>query len=152
LADNTLPKDRLSTAGLRQLMLDGHQYRDVLARALKLGTNDLIAIFHVCLDGPLTPQQLGRRMGMTSGTMTALLDRVENAGFLTRKHNPEDRRSLLITATPAGEDAIDWTNQQFGAVIELALAEVPDVTPEQFDSVITALSRALEKSAEGAQD
>ncbi|MPR09410.1 MarR family transcriptional regulator [Microvirga tunisiensis] len=35
-------------------------------------------------------------MHLTSGSGTALLDRLERAGFIRRIPNPDDRRSLLV--------------------------------------------------------
>ena len=42
----------------------------------------------------LTPTELARHRMMTSGGMTALLDRVERKGFVARSPNPADRRQL----------------------------------------------------------
>src|SRR5689334_18087707 len=89
------------TACVRILSVSGVHFSHVLARQLRLAPSDLTAIGHLYTDGPMTPRELATRMEMTSGTMTALLDRVEKAGFLSRQSNPNDRRSLLISVTPA---------------------------------------------------
>ena len=116
---------RRLTLGLRGLILSGDHFRDAKARSLQLGPSDVIVLGHLYNSGPLTPRELSQRMGMTSGTMTALLDRVAKAGFLTRNDNPEDRRSILITATPAGQHAMEWIYEQFDAVIRGVLADLP---------------------------
>src|SRR6478609_3729887 len=107
---------------LRLLSVTGEHLSHVLARQLKLAPSDLVALGHLYNDGPLTPRELATRMEMTSGTMTALLDRVERAGFLARNSNPDDRRSLLISTTPAGEHAVRWVDEHVDATLREALA------------------------------
>jgi DNA-binding MarR family transcriptional regulator len=52
-----------------------------------------------------TPQSvggLGDRLYLDSGTLTPLLKRMEQAGFVTRRRDPEDERRVLIDLTNAG--------------------------------------------------
>ena len=53
--------------------------------------------------GPCTVTELVRVFGMRHSTMTNVLDRLERAGHLVRKANPEDRRSFLIALTRKGK-------------------------------------------------
>ena len=46
--------------------------------------------------GPITAGELARRTGLTTGTITAVIDRLENAGFVRRAKDPNDRRRVLI--------------------------------------------------------
>jgi DNA-binding MarR family transcriptional regulator len=55
----------------------------------------------------LTPTDLARTRMMTSGGMTALLDRVEKKGLLAREPNPNDRRGSLVGLTDEGLRVID---------------------------------------------
>ena len=50
--------------------------------------------------GPSTPGQLAQHTGLTTGGVTVMLDRLEQAGFIKRDPNPTDRRSLLIRVNP----------------------------------------------------
>jgi DNA-binding MarR family transcriptional regulator len=52
--------------------------------------------------GPLTAGEIAARTGLTSGAVTALVDRLERAGFVERVRSPEDRRSVRV-AIPPGE-------------------------------------------------
>lgn len=132
------------TMGLRGLIVSGERLRNVLAHQLGLGPSDLVALGHVHNDGPLTPRELASRMEVTSGSMTALLDRVEKAGFLSRDANPSDRRSLLIRATPAGRHAMQWVYGHFNTAMRDALQEVQDFAIDQLATALTELARALE--------
>lgn len=57
--------------------------------------------------GELTPKQLGERLFMTSGAVTALVDRrLERNGYLERTSNPRDRRSSLLCPTSWGIEEV----------------------------------------------
>lgn len=55
----------------------------------------------------LTPTQLRRAVLISSGAMTACLDRLENSGFIARRRNPEDRRGTIVRITAKGRKLID---------------------------------------------
>lgn len=99
----------------------------------------------------MAPKDLSTLLGVTSGTMTALLDRVEKAGFLKREHDPEDRRALLIHLTPAGAHAMQWLAAEFDRAIRQTLADIPELTSEQLRTGLTGLSHALESNSIAAE-
>ena len=56
-----------------------------------------------CLDllasnGPLSPTNLARRAGLHPATMTGVLDRLEQGGWVARERDPTDRRAVLVRA------------------------------------------------------
>lgn len=58
-----------------------------------------------CLDildrrGELTAGQLAGELGLTTGAVTAIVDRLESVGLVQRKSDPADRRKVLIELTP----------------------------------------------------
>ena len=55
----------------------------------------------------LTPTQLRRSVLITSGAMTACLDRLENAGLVKRQPDPKDRRGTIVRITAKGKSLID---------------------------------------------
>jgi len=55
----------------------------------------------------LSPTQLAEAALITTGGMTSRLDRLEQAGYLERKADPEDRRALLVRLTEAGQAIVD---------------------------------------------
>jgi DNA-binding MarR family transcriptional regulator len=133
--------------GVRQLIRSGEHLRNLLARQLRIGPTDLIAIEHLYTDGPLTPRELAARMDLTSGTVTALLDRLEQAGLLARSNNPKDRRSLLISTTAAGEHAVQWVFEQFDTALHQALPTAPGLSTGQLADLLSVLAEALDARA-----
>jgi DNA-binding MarR family transcriptional regulator len=52
----------------------------------------------------VTSIDLGKKTELDSSTMTGILDRLEASSLITRKDNPDDRRSILIYLTEKGKD------------------------------------------------
>jgi DNA-binding MarR family transcriptional regulator len=58
-------------------------------------------------DGGLNPTQLCANVALTSGGMTSRLDRLEEAGWIARKADPNDRRGVVVVLTSKGRKLID---------------------------------------------
>jgi DNA-binding MarR family transcriptional regulator len=54
------------------------------------------------MDGPAAPSELAARLGLTTGAMTKVLDRLQAGGYVTRSGDLADRRRVRIAAAPAG--------------------------------------------------
>jgi MarR family transcriptional regulator, 2-MHQ and catechol-resistance regulon repressor len=63
----------------------------------------LEAILH---KGPQPVRELGRRIDLTSGSMTTAIDRLESRGLVARTDHATDRRAWVIHLTPAGKALI----------------------------------------------
>ncbi len=69
------------------------------ATASKAGLNvsDAQCVNALMLDGPQTPGQLAQLMGITTGgAITAVIDRLERAGYVKRTRDPDDRRRVIV--------------------------------------------------------
>ena len=53
-------------------------------------------------DGELRMTELAARMGVTTGSLTVLVDRLERGGFVTRMPHETDRRSIRVGLTAEG--------------------------------------------------
>ncbi|MEO0986246.1 MAG: MarR family transcriptional regulator [Cyanobacteria bacterium J06639_14] len=70
-----------------------------IAEHLGVHRNDLRAL-NLLEEGPLSPRIIADRIGLTSGSVTALIDRLEKAGFVERRPSKTDRRSIEVGITP----------------------------------------------------
>jgi DNA-binding MarR family transcriptional regulator len=77
------------------------------AHGLTLGQFDILATLRRQPDRRLTPTQLMRSVMLSSGGMTNRLDRLEEAGWVRRQADPDDRRGVVVELTPAGRKVID---------------------------------------------
>lgn len=55
----------------------------------------------------MRPSDLAQAMMLTSSGTTKRLDRLESAGLIVRRRDPDDRRGLLIELTPTGRQLVD---------------------------------------------
>ncbi len=55
--------------------------------------------------GPLTAGRLAEESGLTTGAVTFILDRLEEAGMVTRRRDTEDRRRVWVEIVPAAGSA-----------------------------------------------
>ena len=74
-------------------------FRNAIARKLGLNIADYECLSLISIRGISTPTELAHYTGLTSGSMTAMLDRLESAQYIQRKANPDDRRGVLIEIT-----------------------------------------------------
>ena len=56
--------------------------------------------------GPLPVKALGEKVLLTSGSMTAAIDRLARRGWVVRGNDPEDRRSRIVRLTAEGRRMI----------------------------------------------
>jgi DNA-binding MarR family transcriptional regulator len=56
--------------------------------------------------GPAAPGDLAAQLGLTTGAVTKVLDRLEQGGLVTRSPDPDDRRRVVVTAHPAAFRAL----------------------------------------------
>lgn len=71
-------------------------FRHHLAAKAKLHPTDMECLEIIIDTGQTTPGILSRETGLSSGAMTAALDRLEHRNFIERKRSAQDRRSVAI--------------------------------------------------------
>jgi DNA-binding MarR family transcriptional regulator len=95
--------------------------------SMRMGTMDLQAIrFLLKAQGEqriVSGRNLADHLGMTSASVTALLDRLTKSGHVQRTPHPTNRRSNMVTATTGSEDEVRQTlGAMHGRMIETAKA------------------------------
>jgi MarR family transcriptional regulator, organic hydroperoxide resistance regulator len=89
---------------------------------------------------PATVGALAAATATRPATLTSALDRLAGRGYVVREVDPADRRSFLISLTPAGQQVAGTVS---AAMVELEQAALAGVSPAQragFLAVIDALS------------
>lgn len=91
-----------------------------------------------------TPTALAAATGVVPTTLTSRLDRLEARGFVTRPHDPADRRRLLVELTPAGHAA--WENAMSGLDVgeKELLAELSPAEQDRLDALLRPLMRHVD--------
>ncbi len=92
------------------------------ARKLGLGGSDAQFVGLLNAHGPLSPGALASMTGLTTGTVTGVLDRLERGGFVRRERDGTDRRKVLVVPTAEGMARLNASYVEHGAHTERVLA------------------------------
>ncbi|MYV43879.1 MarR family transcriptional regulator [Streptomyces sp. SID1328] len=122
---------------LRTLNSEINRIAHAFAQAHGLHATDVHALAAImdasALDGePMTPSRLRERLNLTSGAVSACLDRLERAGHITRARDSADRRVVHLHYNPA---ARTLARQYFTPLARGTEAARRRFTPEQLETV-----------------
>jgi DNA-binding MarR family transcriptional regulator len=109
---------------------------------------DFVGLNHTdarCLDfidqaEQMTAGELARKVGLTTGAVTAVIDRLEAAGLVRRIRDTEDRRKVFLEAT---EEAKRLGSEIYGPIAEAGLPYIRQLSDEE----IALMTDFLEMSA-----
>jgi DNA-binding MarR family transcriptional regulator len=87
-------------------------HNQVVAQRVGLGASDSQFVSLLGLHGPLTPGRLAELSGLTTGTVTGVLDRLERAGYVRRRRDATDRRKVVVEPVP---EAMTELSRHFAA-------------------------------------
>jgi DNA-binding MarR family transcriptional regulator len=77
------------------------QFNDLVARRLGVSPAETQCLYVLARFGAATPGDIAKRVNLTSGATTRMLDRLFAAGYISRTPDPTDRRKVIIA--PAGD-------------------------------------------------
>jgi DNA-binding MarR family transcriptional regulator len=89
------------------------QLNGLIADRIGMGWTDLQALYVLANHGPATPTELARRVNLTTGSASRMIDRLERAGFVRRIRDDRDRRRVLIQPVP---EAVAHVGGQYDAL------------------------------------
>jgi len=108
---------------------------------------ELAALEHLSLTDGLTPGELGHRLGLTSGGVTALAGRLIDAGHAERAPHPHDKRMRVLTATESGRAHLAEQLAPVLAPADRVLAWLDDGAAELLGRFLDSLAVLKEHAA-----
>jgi DNA-binding MarR family transcriptional regulator len=134
---------------LRRYGLENDRFDLAVARAHDVSMAEMKAIDHIQAEGELTPRELGERLSLTSGAVTAVIDRLERSGWVVRSPHPSDRRSVVVRMTEQSMEA----GKRIYVPYSNALAEIAAALPAASRKVVADyLEKAADIAAEHARE
>lgn len=132
---------------MRDLMARAVLFQEAVARSGGLNGTDLQTVGLLMSEGPATPGELAERVGITSGgAITAVVDRLERAGYVTRTRDEHDRRRVIVTART--DTVMERVGPVYGRVGARWAEYLETLTVEQVEVVNDALAAAAEINRE----
>ncbi|TXS41369.1 MarR family transcriptional regulator [Streptomyces sp. uw30] len=112
-----------------------------IAAQVGLNVTDLTCFGYVLEAGEnlLTAGDLAARVNVTTGAVTGILNRLERAGFVTRRPDPTDRRRVRVAARPDAEARIREIYEPYYARLMDLFA---DYSPEEIAVLTDWFTRA----------
>ncbi|BCJ61287.1 hypothetical protein Jiend_47090 [Micromonospora endophytica] len=144
------------TAELRRYGADAQHVGHAFASRHGLNATDLqalIAVMDAELAGtPITPGRLGEQLNLSSGSVTALVDRLERAGHIRRDRDTGDRRKVLLHYADQGAAlAMDFF-RPLGERTDRVMADFGDDELEVVHRFLAAMGISLRQHRDGLRE
>lgn len=91
-------------------------------------------------DRPHRMAELTGLLGLERSSLTGLVDRATQRGFVVRSSQPDDRRAVVVTLTPEGAKAADTFHDLLTERLEALLADLPAAERDRF---VKTMSRVV---------
>ncbi|GAA4657438.1 MarR family winged helix-turn-helix transcriptional regulator [Streptomyces youssoufiensis] len=102
-------------------------FNQAMAERLGLHPTDLQCVSLLGLEPrPRTIGEIAKLTGLTSGSATRLVDRLERAGLVARQPDPDDRRKMLVTLTAHRAPDVEAAWAEPGRAFDRALDDFTD--------------------------
>jgi DNA-binding MarR family transcriptional regulator len=123
-------------------------FRNAVARKLGVNTTDSECLSLLAIKGVATPKELSSYTGLASGSMTAMLDRLEKAQFIRRRPNPKDRRGVLIEIS---EKWVEAAEPLVAGVQRAHIELIASYSDEELETIADFLTRFTHNVKEHAK-
>lgn len=124
-------------------------FHAALAESVGIGASEEETLYLLGSRGPLTAGEIAHQTGLTTASVTSLIDRLEKKGFVRRVRDMQDRRRVIVEAD---EGRLAEFNQQFTMLTRSFEALLVHYTDEQLVTIADFLSRAAERSRQAIAD
>ncbi|TGK07235.1 MarR family transcriptional regulator [Leptospira semungkisensis] len=110
----------------------------------KQGIQDLVpahggVLFALGKDGPLTMSELAKWLDRTNSTITALLDKMEETGYIKRSKPYEDERVTSAELTEKGKGALDLVQKASRATLLRINKDLDQKERDEFFRILTKI-------------
>jgi DNA-binding MarR family transcriptional regulator len=118
-ASGSIGSDTIA-AQLREVASLSTQFHRHVGHSLSVNDTDLAAMEHLMTNGPLTPTDLARHLGISTAAATVMVDRLTAVGHVHREPHAHDRRKVVVVPTPASvQAAFETLAPMFSGVAQL---------------------------------
>jgi len=126
---------------LRRVNIQGSLFGQTVAIRLGLSESDVEALEMLLESGSATAGRLAELMGLTTGAVTRMVDRLEQAGYVRRVADPVDRRRVIVEPVP---ERIATVRDLVDAGATAAIRELGRYSPDQLGAIQDFLERMAE--------
>jgi len=137
---------------LRRVNLQGSFFGQTVAIRFGLSESDVEALQVLVDTGAATAGRLSELMGLSSGAVTRVIDRLEQAGYVRRVPDPADRRRVIVELVPEKMAAVDATMARFGAKSASEIGRYSDAELAVINDFLTRMAEVTRDEANAMRD
>jgi DNA-binding MarR family transcriptional regulator len=115
------------------------------AKLLGIHVTDLRAV-NALEKGPLSAGELSERLGLTSGSVTTLIGRLENVGFVERVKSSIDTRRVAVSLKPHFYKRADRVYGQLGLALTSEFSSTPDAKKQLAAEMLNKMTEGFLKA------
>jgi DNA-binding MarR family transcriptional regulator len=117
-SDSALDADTVAILlAWQDLEIASRRTREFFAGLAGISLTDFQALVFLSEQNGMSPKEMGADLGLSTGAMTALIDRLEAAGYAERNPHPTDRRSTRLDLTTTGRHAVAGAGRRYADVL-----------------------------------
>lgn len=139
-------------SALQQVDASHRRLRTRMAHRLGITVTDLTALIVIADPQESTPKQLATELGLTTGSVTSVIDRLVTAGQVRRTPKAGDRRSVLLELTVEGRGTVEIVSGLYLGAIAIALESSPHVFNRHILDSLRTTADALDGAAAMSHD
>jgi DNA-binding MarR family transcriptional regulator len=95
--------------------------------------------------GPRRITELAAEEPVTQPAITLLVNRLEERGWLKRVRDPSDRRAVLVSLTPKGEEVFEQLRAEYRALVHEEMGMLDDSEVETLAAAVEILDKVIER-------
>jgi DNA-binding MarR family transcriptional regulator len=114
---------------------------------LELNVRQRLVIQSLGIAGGRPIATIGQQLGLTPSTMTGLVDRLEEQGYLRREAHPSDRRATVLRLTRKGEMAFQRELEFYRALVDQTLSALGEDAKKLVLAALDCLARSADAAA-----
>lgn len=129
---------------IRRLMQAGEKYTKELNKKFSVSAPQVACLLALLDNGSMSPSQIAKKIMVESSTVTGIIDRLEQKGFVTRTRISQDRRVITILLTETGRSLAENAPPPIQQKIVKGLRKIDEVERAQIIRTLYRLAEMID--------
>jgi len=151
---STMDRNQIDSVirSLRRVNLQGSFFGQTVAIRFGLSESDVEALELLLDTGAATAGRLSELMGLSTGAVTRVIDRLEQAGYVRRVPDSSDRRRVVVELVPEKMEAMEATMAKFGDKSAAEMKRYSDDELTVINDFLTRMAAVTRDEANALRD
>src|SRR5262245_46937876 len=151
MSSENLSREQLVTefiAAFRRLREQAVLLNEAVADQLGMAASDVDTLAILAASGPVTAGRLAELIGLTTGAVTRMIDRLEQSGYVRRTSDPSDRRRVVVEAVTERAAGV---SKLFASVGEAIATEMEHYSDDELRFLVDFMNRSSDATRSQAE-